>query len=148
MIDKSIESNDVLKVVAVHDSLSGWKGFRHVHGPRPSAGCKQREQCYPNRGMSITLSHGRSRSPVAGSITGIVEIGYTDAHHSLELLDLNPGPLRFDRRLDQPFAFIQLTGYFGGTGMRRLLPEGPRGRRSGARWAPQASAGREVCRGL
>ena len=46
---KSIGSNDVLKVVAVHDSLSGREGFHHVHGPRPSARCQQREQCYPDR---------------------------------------------------------------------------------------------------
>jgi hypothetical protein len=81
MIDKSIKSNDILKVVAVHDSLCGRKGFHHAHGSRPSARRQQQEQCHPNRGTSEMLSHGPSRTSVAGSIAGIRKVGYMALAH-------------------------------------------------------------------
>jgi hypothetical protein len=75
MIDEAIKPNDILRVVAVHDSLSGREAFRHSHWARPSARRRRQEQCYPDCGTLNMFSHGLSRSSVAGSIIEVIDIG-------------------------------------------------------------------------
>jgi hypothetical protein len=74
MIDEAIKPNDILRVVAVHDSPERPEAFRHSHWARPSAHRRQQEQCYPNRGTLNMFSHGPSH--VAGSIIEVVDVRY------------------------------------------------------------------------